>query len=156
MKTMGLIICGLALFHPLLSTIGLLGIFGILIAAIMDIIVSKQEEKTKTKERRQKMSNLPTRYNPNPYDFYNSHIPLTPTIFSQSPESVIAELNSKLAADVLKKQSGDAVLTSLMNSSVATQFAAQGRGVRARTKIWRSWFTGAETTEAFVVPIDFD
>lgn len=151
---LGMTACGAALFCPATAPIAAVGLVLLPIARGIRAALDKHEEKKEVRQRRREMNSLPTRYGLD-YDPFPVRYPhYDPFIVSQSPESIIAEYNPSLGAGVLKKQSADNVLTSLMNSSVATEFARQGRGVRAGVRIRKSWFSGAETTEAFIKPID--
>lgn len=77
-------------------------------------------------------------------------------VVTTSPETELARFSPKLGADVLLKQSMDRALANLANSSLATEFAIQGRGVRGaivrRKEILGITFS-KDITEFFFEPI---
>jgi hypothetical protein len=154
-----------ALFSPITVPIGLLGIICIPIARGVRAVLDNQAEKNEEREREEReereddvMKNimgLPTVRSVFPelddYSSLSSSLRFLPTV--PSPEDTIARFCPNLAASLLRTESGNNLLNNLANSSVATEFARQGRGTRAGVRTKKNWFTGGETTEAFIEPI---
>lgn len=87
-----------------------------------------------------------------PYDPY----PLGSTTFltTTSPETELARNSPELATNVLLKQSLDRSLADLANSSVATEFARQGRGTYAAARRRKHFFgLAGESAEFIIKPI---
>ncbi len=131
---------------------------GVFIGAIAGFSQQEKEKTVKHNNRRSEvMNNFPIVHNRTdtgiiPYDPY----PLSPSttfLTPASPETEIARISPPLAARVLMQQSLDQSLVSLANSSVATEFARQGRGTFVAARRKRHFF-GGETTEIIIRPID--
>ncbi|MDD5032120.1 MAG: hypothetical protein PHR36_03690 [Patescibacteria group bacterium] len=159
-----------ALLFPPTAPAGVVGIIIIPIARGIRYLLDKQAENTENNKTEEgdggdtimMRRGLPMARTglPGFYDDDDDR-PLCPSIyswpqapsFSSSPEDTIARVKPHLAVSLLRTQSGNTLLGNLANSSVATEFARQGRGTRAGVRTRRSWLTGSETTEAFIEPI---
>ncbi|GBE17211.1 hypothetical protein BMS3Abin15_01048 [bacterium BMS3Abin15] len=141
--------CIFMLLNPVTAIIGAAGIPAIIGARIFRFSMDNKEEKEIQERRNTDMDTdlIPHMHN-RPLSYPFSHTPI-----SVEPEAVLAKFRPDLAADVLKTKSSDRLLSNLANSSVATEFARQGRGTHAAVKRTKHFF-GGETTEAIIRPVD--
>ena len=137
----------LMLLNPLTAPIGLVGLIAVPASRAYRTLLDKQEEKERRNNNMDFLPSISRHSNLPIYPYGNTYVP------PEYPESVLAKTRPDLASEVLIEQSKNKMLTSLANSSVATEFARQGRGTYAATKRRRSLF-GTELTEVVIRPID--
>lgn len=165
----GLFLSMLLLATPL-APLALPSAAGMIVARICRKMKDDQIEREEREEREnnnynsrrsEAMNNLPILRDQYPYGGITPYNPsyglyTPPTIYATSPETELVRFSPKLGANVLLKQSLDLTLANLANSSLATEFATQRRGVRGaivrRKEILGITFS-KDITEFFFEPI---
>ncbi|MEK7542849.1 MAG: hypothetical protein AAB503_00895 [Patescibacteria group bacterium] len=133
------------------TPVGWIGAIGIPIARGLRAILDKQREENETREE-EPVNNFPvlsrdrTPFYPSyPFSGFGASL--------EEPESTLARINPGLAYKALIRKSDNDLLGTVANSSVATEFARQGRGTRFAMRKQKSWLTDGETTEIAIWPI---
>lgn len=126
---------------PAMLPISLLGLGAVWIYRLLN-----EEPPENRPPKEETMSSLlPMRYSGIP-SFLD--MPYVPT--RVDPLAELARQAPSLAHEVMLKHSQDKMIEGLANSSVATEFAKQGRGVRMGVRRYRTLFS--EVTESYILP----